>query len=157
MKDVKKLLLVVVICGLAFITGCSKGNYKAGTYYGTTKYVYYGATNVATAVVYVDDSGQIKSVFLDSTYTADGVATTKKTLGDAYGMKTASANIGTIKDGAEWDEQIEVLENKIVAEQGLDWVKYTDDTNTKLDGLSGCTITVDPFISAVQAALAQAK
>ena len=40
--------------------------------------------------------------------------TTKKKLGTEYGMKETSAKIGKIKDGGEWDEQIEGLENHLV-------------------------------------------
>ena len=40
--------------------------------------------------------------------------TTKKKLGAEYGMKETSAKIGKIKDGGEWFEQVEGLENHLV-------------------------------------------
>lgn len=157
----KKCLFSLAIA-LLLLTGCTvandtvKGNYKEGTYFGTYEYEYNGQKDVATAVVYVDANGVIKSCFLDTTYMKDNVYTTKKTLGDAYGMKGTSANIGVIPGGGEWYEQINNIEAKIIEEQGLDWVKY-DEAGTKLDGFSGATINVSDLMKAVEAALAQAK
>lgn len=158
----KFLTLCLVMAGLFVITGCEKveekGNYKEGTYFGSYQYESYG-NYVTTAVVYVDSNGVIKSVYLDSTYNKDGVNTTKKTLGDAYGMKETSANIGNIPGGAEWYEQAKKIEDKVVSEQGLDWVKWSDDAKTKLDvdTISGVTITADSYIRAIDSALSQAK
>ena len=84
------------------------------------------------------------------------VYTTKKTLGDAYGMKGTSANMGTIEGGAEWYEQIKAIEDKIVKEQGIEWVKY-DAEGSKLDGFSGATIKVADLMKAVETALNAAK
>ena len=159
----KFLTLCLVMAGLFVITGCEKveekGNYKEGTYFGSYQYESYGAQYVTTAVIYVNNGGVIKSVYLDSTYTKDGVNTTKKTLGDAYGMKETSANIGNIPGGAEWYEQAKSIEDKVVSEQGLDWVKWSDDAKTKLDvdTISGVTITADSYIKAIDSALSQAK
>lgn len=157
----KKYLVGLLLIGLLFITGCEKvdesGKYKEGTYMGSTSFESYGKNYVATAVVYVNESGMIKSVYIDSTYVKDEDITTKKVLGDAYGMKETSASMGNIEGGAEWYEQIEVIENKVVAEQGIDWVKWSDDTNTKLDGISGVTISADSYIKAISNALNQAK
>ena len=155
----KKIFGMLVALTLVLVTGCTKvGNYKEGTYTGSVEYESYGSKYVTTAVVYVDKDGLIKSCFIDSTYlSTDGVITTKKTLGDAYGMKETSANIGVIEGGAEWYEQVEVIENKVVEEQGIDWVKWADEEKTKLDAVSGVTITADTYIGAVQKALSQAK
>ncbi|MDD2518964.1 MAG: FMN-binding protein, partial [Bacilli bacterium] len=132
--------------------------YKEGTYFGSYKeFESYGYKYVSTASVYVGADGKIKSVFIDSTYNKDGASTTKKTLGDAYGLKGTSANIGVIQGGAEWYEQINNLEAKIVQEQGLDWLKWSDDKETKTDSVSGVTITVDTYYEAVTNALKQAK
>lgn len=157
----KKCLFSLAVV-LLLLTGCTvandtvKGNYKEGTYFGTYEYEYNGQKDVATAVVYVDANGVIKSCFIDTTYMKNDVYTTKKTLGDAYGMKGTSANIGVIPGGGEWYEQINNIEAKIIEEQGLDWVKY-DEAGTKLDGFSGATINVSDLMKAVEAALAQAK
>ena len=67
-----------------------------------------------------------------------------------------SANIGVIPNGAEWYEQIAAIEAKIVAEQGIDWIKY-DAEGSKLDGFSGATLKVSDLMKAVEVALAKAK
>jgi len=147
---------------LLFLAGCTvnnnsvKGNYKEGTYFGTYQYEYNGQKDVATAVIYVDSTGVIKSCFLDTTYMKDEIYTTKKTLGDSYGMKNTSAGIGVIPNGAEWYEQINAIEAKVLEEQGIDWVKY-DENGTKLDGFSGATINVLDLMKALENALNQAK
>lgn len=158
-----KKYILVLAAFLLLLTGCEvakeetkKGNYKEGTYFGTYQYEYSGQKDVATAVIYVDANGFIKSCFIDTTYMKDEVYTTKKTLGDAYGMKATSANIGTIAGGAEWYEQIKAIEDKIVEAQGIEWVKY-DAEGTKLDGFTGATIKVVDLMKAVEAALANAK
>ena len=158
MKHAKKLAMVAVLSTLA-LTGCSKveekGDYKEGTYFGYSEAESYGKMFYSTAVVYVNESGMIKSVFLDNTYSKDDKFTTKKVLGNDYGMKETSANIGVIEGGGEWFEQAEVIEDKVLEEQGLDWVKLNDDK--KLDGVSGVTITADTYVKAIEEALKQAK
>ena len=157
----KKYLFGLAILML-FLTGCdvntntTKGNYKEGTYFGSYEYEYNGQKDVATAVIYVDANGLIKSCFIDTTYLKDDVYTTKKTLGDNYGMKTTSANIGNIPGGAEWYEQIGAIEKKVVEEQGIEWVRY-DAEGTKLDGFAGATLKVSDLMKALESALAQAK
>lgn len=159
----KKFLVIMLMTTVLFFTGCEKevskekGNYKEGTYFGSVKYESYGANYVTTAVVYVNDEGLIKSVYVDSTYSKDGVNTTKKTLGDDYAMKATSAAIGTIEGGAEWYEQVAVIENKVISEQVIDWVVWADEEQTKLDGVTGATITANTYIEAIGIALEQAK
>lgn len=159
----KVLCLCVMLVGLFVFSGCEKveeqGSYKEGTYFGYDEFESYGAKYVTTAVVYVNENGMIKSVYIDSTYNKDSVNTTKKVLGDNYAMKETSANIGVIPGGAEWYEQVEKIEEKVISEQGLDWVKWSDDANTKLDidTISGVTITADSYINAVNNALSSAK
>lgn len=153
-----KKILISLICLLS-LTGCEKileGNYKEGTYMGSDTFTSYGKQYVTTSVIYVDSNGVIKSCYIDSTYVKDGINTTKKVLKDDYGMKETSKNIGVIEGGKEWYEQVKVIEDKVVEEQGLDWVKY-DETGTKLDGVSGVTITVDSYIRATSKAIEQAK
>lgn len=157
--------LCILAIGLVMFSGCEKventekGNYKEGTYFGYDVYDSYGVNYVTSAVVYVDSNGMIKSVFLDSTYTKDGVNTTKKSLGDSYGMKETSLSMGNIPGGAEWYEQVAKIEEKVVSEQGIDWVKWSDAQNTKLDvdTISGVTISSDSYVRAVSSALSQAK
>lgn len=155
----KKILLSLAL--LLVLTGCEKvvqkGDYKEGTYYGYVNEESYGNVLTTSATVYVDENGNIKSVFIDSTYVKDGKITTKKALGNDYGMKETSANIGVIPGGAEWYEQVGSLEKKIVDEQGINWVKWSEDDKTKLDSVSGVTISANTMIEAVDNALKQAK
>jgi len=156
----KKIYIFSMFILLLIISGCTpveNGNYEAGTYYGTAVDSYGGENNIATAVVYVNSSGVIESVFLDTTYTKDGVVTTKKTLGSEYGMKNASESIGNIPGGAEWYEQANNLENKVVEEQGLEWLTWSDNEQTITDSVSGVTIKIDALVEALNNALNQAK
>ncbi len=156
-------ITVLVFLGL-FFCGCEKvekeGIYKTGTYTGVVPYESYGKQYVTTATIYVGKYGNIESCYIDSTYQTDaGVITTKKALHDDYAMKETSANIGVIPGGAEWYEQVEAIEKKVLEEQNLDWVKWSNDTKTKLDldVISGVTITADTYIEAISQAIAQAK
>lgn len=161
----KKFLLTCCAVVLILAVGCEKventekGKYKNGTYFGYVEYESYGKKYVTTATVYVDEDGFIKSVNIDSTYFKDDVYTTKKALGDEYGMKDTSANMGVIPGGAEWYEQVQQIEKQVVDKQGLDWVKWEDEEKTKLDldTISGVTITADTYIKAIDKALKQAK
>lgn len=162
MKRIKNLLLCFSMISVLFFTGCEevpeKGIYKEGTYFGYTQSESYGTILTTTAVVYVDDLGMIKSVFIDSTYSKTaGTLTTKKTLGDEYGMKDTSASMGTIAGGAEWYEQVETLEQEIIKQQGINWIKFKEDDNTKTDSVAGVTISIDDIYTAVNNALNKAK
>ena len=158
----KKLVLTFVLVGLLLMTGCTKvaeGDYKEGTYFGYVEEAGYdGTVTVTTAAIYVDENGMIKSVFIDSTYKSpDSKLTTKKALGDDYGMKGTSADRGVIPGGAEWYEQVANLEKKIVEEQGLDWIEWKDEGKTTTDSVTGVTINISAMYEAVQKALTQAK
>lgn len=156
----KKLLIFLSLVCLIGAVGCTpveEGVYKEGTYFGTAQDDFGGNNNTALAVVYVGSDGAIKSVYLDTTYTKDDEVTTKKALGSLYGMKGASASKGTIAGGAEWDEQIKNLEKKVVEEQGLDWLKWSDADNTVTDSVSGVTIKINALIEALSKAIEQAK
>lgn len=161
MRNITKLSILLL--SIFVLCGCEKvekeGIYKQGTYIGSTPYESYGQNYVTTATIYVGNSGHIESCFIDSTYEKDGVITTKKALGDDYDMKQTSANIGVIPGGAEWYEQVEQIEKKVVEEQNLDWVVWEDEAKTKLDldTISGVTITADSYIGAVEQALSQAR
>lgn len=159
----KKMKYIILLLTFLCLCGCEKsrhtGMYKEGTYYASVPYESYGEKYVTTAVLYVDRYGYIKSCFIDSTYTKEGVLTTKKTLKDAYGMKETSNMMGVISGGREWYEQVEAIEKKIVEEQDLDWVKWSSEDKTKLDldAISGVTIDATSYIEAVSKALEQAK
>lgn len=149
MKRNNKIILMGII-GLALLSGCSKG-YKEGIYTGTAIDSYGGQNNTATAIVTVDKNGKITDVDLDTTYTKDGVETTKKKLGDSYGMYGGEygSQVG------EWYQQVEALEKNVVDNQGLDKIKMNDEGYT--DAVSGCTIKIDALYEALENALKQAK
>lgn len=161
----KKLFLGMLISMLVLTTGCTKveekGDYKEGTYFGSVEYESYGTPYVSTATIYVNENGKIASVLIDSTYQKDGVITTKQTLKDDYGMKETSANMGVIEGGAEWYEQVQKISDKVVKEQGIDWVKWDtekgENTYLDLDTISGVTISANTYIKAIEEALKQAK
>lgn len=146
----KKKIIVLGVTSLLFLSGCSKG-YNEGVYTGTASDSYGGQDNTATAVVTIDSDGKITDVYLDTTYTKDGIETTKKTLGSEYGMYGVEygSTIG------EWDTQVTALEDYIVTNQGIDGILLDEDGKT--DAVSGCTIKIDALYEAVNNALDQAK
>lgn len=148
----KKVLFGLVLVFALFLVGCEKleGNYKKGVYFGSKEYTSYGVKYVATAAVTVNEKGMIESVFIDSTYVKNGVNTTKKVLGDLYGMAKTEGQL-------EWFEQVNALEDKIVLEQGLEWFNYSNEEKTDIDSVSGVTISVNDYHDAVKIALDQAK
>lgn len=151
MKKYFGVLLAVLLCFFV-LTGCEKvetGNYKEGTYFGSYVDDYGGSKSVASAVVYVDSNGMIKSVFLDTVYKTDEVLTTKKTLGDDYGMKKAS------ETGKEWYEQVNLIESKVVENQSLTFI--TLDEEGKTDSVAGVTMKVSALYQALNDAISQAK
>ena len=151
MKKYFSIVIALVLCLFVF-TGCEKvneGKYKEGTYFGTYQDNYGGSDSVATAVVYVDSTGMIKSVFLDTTYTKDSVLTTKKTLGDAYGMKPRS------EAGKEWYEQVNLIETKVIENQDISFISLDD--NGKTDAIAGVTMKVNALYKALENALKDAK
>ena len=154
---------IIVIGFLIFLTGCtvekieSIGDYKPGVYTGVAIDNYGGTNNTATAVVNVSENGKIENVYLDTTYTKDGVVTTKKALGYDYNMKDTSASIGNIEGGSEWFEQAKALEKKVVEEQNLKWLEWNDEQQTTTDSVAGVTIKINALYEAINNALDQAK
>lgn len=145
------VLCLMLVVSLFVFTGCEKvetGNYKEGTYFGTYEDNYDGKA-VATAVVYVDANGVIKSVFLDTVYEKNDVLTTKKVLGDEYNMKSAS------EAGKEWYEQVNLIENKVIQNQGIEFMTLNEDGKT--DTIAGVTMKVNALYEALNNALSKAK
>ena len=148
----KYLIVLIAIIGLVLMTGCEKvenGKYKEGTYYNAVVDNYGGSKNVATAVIYVDKDGLIKSVFLDTVYQKDGVNTTKKTLGNDYNMKPRS------EVGKEWYAQVNLIEAKVVENQDISFIKLDNDGKT--DAIAGVTMKIDALYKALEGALNKAK
>lgn len=147
----KKLLCLLLLCTVLF-TGCST-SYKEGIYEGSAIDTYGGAENTATAKITIDSEGKITDVYLDTTYTHNGVETTKKTLKEEYGMKLGNSPYGQAE--YEWYEQVEALEKAVIENQGIDFI--TLDENGKTDAVSNCTIVIDALYEALQNALNKAK
>lgn len=169
----KKIKLLFVIATIFLLAGCGEvepGKYNMGTYFG------YNTTKKAMAVVYVNEEGYIKSVFVDELYQKESGGTTtystKQILKDEYGMKKASAI------ALEWYQQAENVTDKVMQEQGITWMelKYktvdengndiytstqptgqTESQRTYTDTVSGVTMKVDTIYDAIQNALNQAK
>ena len=146
----KKIFLSVVLFSLVFVgLGCEKVNqvkYKEGTYEGSVIDDYNNENNTATAKIVVDKNGKITSVFLDTTYNGS----TKKTLKDDYNMKKYNPSAA-----GEWYEQVDKLENAVIENQGIDFIKLDNDGKT--DAVSGCTIKIDALYKALNMAIEKAK
>lgn len=137
-----KKAIFVLLAALLIFVGCSNGKLKAGTFDGE----YNLGDSHATAKVTIDNNGKITDVYFDEAHNGS----TKKTLGDAYGMKSDwGSKIG------EWYEQAEALEKAIVANQGVDFI--TLDETGKTDAVSGCTIKVNHLVDAFKQAIEKAK
>jgi len=145
----KKVKYLICVFALLVLVGCSNG-YKEGEYTGVASDSYGGQENIASAIVTIDSEGKITDVYLDTTYTtSDGVNTTKKTLGNDYNMISNPGAVG------EWYQQVEKLEQAVVKNQGIDFLKLNDEGKT--DAVSGCTIKIDALYAALEDALEQAK
>ena len=146
----KKLKYVVCLLMVVMLVGCGK-KYNAGEYVGSVIDSYGGENNTATANVTIVDSGIITDVYLDTTYTKDGVETTKKTLKEDYGMLNHpyGSTVG------EWYQQVEKLEQAVIDNQGIDFLNLDEDGYT--DAVSGCTIKIDALYQALNDALEKAK
>lgn len=147
----KKILSIALVAIL--LTGCGNNGLKEGTYDGSAIDTYGGEENTATARVTIDAEGKITDVYLDVTYTKDGVETTKKTLGDEYGMKVGNSDYGQAE--YEWYEQVEALEQAVIDNQGIEFLNVDEDGYT--DAVSTCTIQVSALYEALEDALNKAK
>lgn len=150
----KKIIIIITTLFLInVVTGCEAvtGEYKEGTYFGYSYDSEYDA--YALAVVYVDSTGTIKSVFIDTTYInkekSETTVSTKKVEGNDYKMKVYNQSAA-----GEWYEQVEKVEKYVVENQKLD-VELNSEGKT--DAISGATINISPIKEAVNNALKQAK
>jgi major membrane immunogen (membrane-anchored lipoprotein) len=145
----RKFLLVALV-SLVLLSGCGN-KLKSGVYEGSAVDDYNNENNLATAKVTIDENGKITDVYLDTTYTKDGIETTKKTLKDEYGMYNNSygSQIG------EWYTQVEALEKAIVEHQGVEFLNLDEDGYT--DAVSSCTIKISALVKAYEDAISMAK
>lgn len=112
------------------------------------------------AAVVLDTDGKIVSCVLDTAqskmgFTAEGKVVmtdefkTKKELGDAYGMKAASAI------GKEWHEQAAAMEEYVVGKtvEEVKGIAVDEDTKTtEADLAAGVTMKIGSYIEAIEAA-----
>ncbi len=125
--------------GLLCLCACSANNKT------TSEGSYTNAKGAVASAKITWEGDQMTAVELDET-TED---TTKKTLGDAYDMKPASAI------GKNWNEQIAFLETYIVT-NGIDQIRLNEEGKAENeDILTGCTISIDSYLKAVQDAQAK--
>ena len=148
----KKLLIIPISLLIIALSGCEiiTGEYKEGTYFG---YAYdEDYDTYATAIIYVNEAGIIKSVFIDSTYINKTKSlttpSTKKIEGDDYNMKKYS------NATLEWYLQAEKIEEYILEHQSFD-IELNDSGKT--DAVSGARISLTAIDKAVKNALGQAK
>lgn len=93
------------------------------------------------------ENGTLKQVSIDETQ--NGIS--KKEAKEDYGLKS----ISLIQK--EWYEQIAFLEDYIL-ENGVDALTFDDQGRAQnADVLSGCTISIEKYIEAYQAALEDAQ
>lgn len=133
----KKLTLVMMAFALMACSSSPKTTKGESTY----------KTDDSTITVSVElTDGKVSKVAIDETEKD----TTKKTLGDDYGMKGKSGI------GKEWYEQIASLEESLIGTDGkiaLDEKGYASDA----DVISGTTINLMSIDAAVQEAINNAK
>ena len=127
-----KKIIFVLLAAMVLFASCGNGKLKAGVYEASNQL----PDSTVTAKVTIDNE-----TYKDST---------KKTLGDAYGMFSDwGSKVG------EWYQQAAALENAIIANQGTDFIKINSEGKT--DAVSGCTIKVDHMIKVFNDALKKAK
>ncbi|MEG0329747.1 MAG: FMN-binding protein [Longicatena sp.] len=137
-----KKLIVWIGCSI-LLFGCKSATAKVGN--GTHKNA--NGEVVSAKVTLKDD--KISEVSLDES--AKDKDKTKKELGSAYNMKQASP----IKK--EWNEQVDFFE-KYVSKHGIDSISLNAEGKANNpDVKSGCTISVDGFIKAIEDAKKNAK
>lgn len=132
----KKIIVVALLCVLCACSSSQKRE-ASGTYQNEK-----GETTSAKLIL---DQENIIDVELDET-TGD---TTKKTLGDEYHMKEASSI------GKEWKDQVQFLETYI-KQNGIQNIKLNEEGKAENeDILTGCTISIDGFLKAIENAMKQ--
>ncbi len=129
----KKWIMITVL----LLSGCASNQsvVKEGTYTSSK-----GEVTSATITL---DGDKIKSVELDETTNGKS----KKSLGDDYDMTPASAI------GKNWNEQVAFLEDYI-RKNGIEEIRLNAEGKAENeDILTGCTISIESYIKAIQDAL----
>ncbi|MBE6654720.1 MAG: hypothetical protein E7608_04605 [Ruminococcaceae bacterium] len=180
MKKIAATLLCLTLLPCTFLAACGKKSEEGA--FGMGVYSYYSSSEDATeekdgsatvlhtaAAVLIDKNGKILDIDLDAAecigeYSVHGSFiekekfSTKKELGDSYGM----AKYGTDRDDngkvLEWDEQAEAFEN-IAKGKTLDEIKALVSGSYGTEDVikAGCTIAVSDFVKAIEKAFANAQ
>jgi major membrane immunogen (membrane-anchored lipoprotein) len=162
------VLFIIVLLSLFTLAACAgkeaaQGDYIPGTYFGYTE----GHQNTL-AVVFVDENGFIAGIFVDSVYLQRvedgpvswtqgtnvrvGIATTKMSLnnGCGYNMWPSQPVVDCQVEGQTmWVQQVANVIEAVIDAQGIPALEG--------DTIAGATITITPYITAIQAALDKAK
>ena len=174
-----KLLKVLAASALVatVLVGCGKKGEETGAAAEGAKYAKVGfgmiiepgdTTSTTMATVGLDAEGKINYIDVDVIQTPNGKdeTKTKKELKEDYGMKSTSAGMGKIKDGAEWYEQAAVFEKYVVGKTADEVAKTEtekrDEEHTSVpksgsDLAAGCTMDIGAFLEAVAEAFANAQ
>ncbi|MBR5633216.1 MAG: hypothetical protein IKW68_04475 [Clostridia bacterium] len=174
MRKITKILLLLLCAVISALplSSCGKGSDGNGERkFGLGVYSYYGTPTDAdaedagecetvfnVAAVYLDGDGRIEKCVLDSAsyklgYTREGKYvlpedySTKRELGDAYGMKAGGAS-------REWYEQADIFESVVKGKTVSEVRRLAADGGKGTDEVikAGCTIKVTDFIRAIEAA-----
>ncbi len=175
MKKVNKIILFL-LCAIfvaTVVSSCGKkdGGKGDAPRFGLGVYSYYGTptdadleddgeceTVFSAAAVYLNKDGRIEKCVLDTAsfklgYTRDGKYvlpadfSTKRELGDSYGMKAGGAT-------REWYEQADIFESVVKGKTVSEVKRLVADNGRGSDEVikAGCTIKVDDFVRAIEAA-----
>ena len=136
----KKRVIAAALLSAMVLTGCGS---KGFTGEKTGEVDSQGNKTIATVQF---EEGTPVSVNID-VIQADGSSKVEASESGAYDMKN--------EPGKKWHEQVDLLEEAIVA-NNFEFDKL-NVTEGKTDAVSGVTISVDGYIEAVEAALEQAK
>ncbi len=136
----KKVIAVALLAAMA-LTGCGSKGFT-GEKVGKAEN---SKGDITIATVQFED-GKAKSVEIDVEQ-ADGTMKSEQSKSGAYDMKN--------EPGKKWHEQADLFEEAIVS-NGFELSKL-NVVEGKTDAVSGVTIAVTDFVSAVEDALNQAK
>lgn len=160
----KKIFLIGIISlvSIFMFTGCGempeKGIYKEGTYFGYSSKLEGTLTYTTTAVIYINEYGMIKSLFIDSTYSdTPGLFTTKKYESYSYEISSPSTTESDIITIPDWNKQVKLIENAVLKEQGINFIKWIDDNKTVSESIDGVTMPINDIYTAINNALNEAK
>ena len=170
----KKAILAIFMLLLVFTLsacGAEQGEFTPGIYHG-----YSVGNEPSIAIVSVDENGKIVNVLIDTVYLlsqtdgpltwvsrgneVEGIAITKRAYdnGCSYHMHRAKDVVNCQVDGElMWWQQVDLIAEAVVENQGLPNWSLVEDKISGDDAMSGVTITVDGYISAIQNALNKAR